>query len=113
MAEFSDSGWKDIMELTVEGGKIVDINWDGVYIDDSIPIRKKQYSKSGLYGMLAGGAKNEWYDQATAAEQFVLENGIDALDVGGDGHTDAVSGCTIGVDAFDYLVRACLSQAER
>ena len=80
-AEFADSGWKEILELTIEDGEIVKINWDAIYKDDSIPIRKKQYSKSGLYGMLVAGAVGEWYDQATAAEQFVLEQGIDALNV--------------------------------
>lgn len=111
--EFADSGWKEILELTIEGGEIVKINWDAVYKDDSIPIRKKQYSKSGLYGMLTVGAVGEWYDQATAAEQFVLEHGIDALNITPDGLTDAVSGCTIHVDDFDYLFRQCLEQAKK
>ena len=112
-AEFADSGWKEILELTIEGGEIVKINWDAIYKDDSIPIRKKQYSKSGLYGMLTVGAVGEWYDQATAAEQFVLEYGIDALNVTPDGHTDAVSGCTIHVNDLDYLLRDCLEQAKK
>lgn len=111
--EFSSSGWKETLELTVEGGKITKINWDAVFKDDSIPIRKKQYSKSGLYGMLAGGASDEWYDQALAAEQFVLENGIDAMNLDDSGHTDAVSGCSINVQAFDTLMRECLVQASK
>ena len=111
--EFSSSGWKEILELTIENGKITKINWDAVFQDDSIPIRKKQYSKSGLYGMLLGGASNEWYDQALAAEQFVLENGIDAMNVDSNGHTDAVSGCSVSVQAFDTLMRDCLAQASK
>lgn len=113
LPEFASNGWKEIIELTIEGGEIVKINWDAIYKDDSIPIRKKQYSKSGLYGMLAGGASNEWYDQATAAEQFVLENGIDLLAVTDDGYTDAVSSCTISVSDFDWLLRDCLEQAKK
>jgi major membrane immunogen (membrane-anchored lipoprotein) len=113
LSGFSDSGWKDIMELTIKNGKITAINWDAVYVDESIPIRKKQYSKSGLYGMLMANAVGEWYDQAIAAEQFVLENGIDALEVRPDGYTDAVTGCTIHVSDFDMLVRDCLAQARR
>jgi major membrane immunogen (membrane-anchored lipoprotein) len=113
MDDFADSGWKEIVELTILDGKIQRINWDAVYVDDSIPIRKKQYSKSGLYGMLMAGAANEWYDQAVAAEQYVLENGIDALNVDSDGRTDAVSGCTVHVDSFDLLLRECLAQAEK
>ncbi len=111
--EFSDSGWKETVEVTIENGEVVKINWDAIYIDDSIPIRKKQYSKSGLYGMLTVGAIGEWYDQATAAEQFVLEHGIDALTINSDGRTDAVSGCTIHVDEFAALYRQCLDQAKK
>lgn len=111
--EFAASGWKETVELTIEDGKLTKINWDAIYKDDSIPIHKKQYSKSGLYGMLAGGAHEEWYDQAKAAEQFVLENGVDALNVTGEGYTDAVSGCTIHVTEFDRLLRECLTQAEK
>ena len=111
--EFSSSGWKEILELTVEDGKITKVNWDAIFRDESIPIRKKQYSKSGLYGMLAGGASDEWYDQALAAEQFVLENGVDAMNMDDGGHTDAVSGCSISVKAFDTMMRECLAQASK
>ena len=113
MPEFAESGWKDTLELTIENGEIVQINWDAVYVDDSIPIRKKQYSKSGLYGMLMTGAVGEWFDQAVAAEQYVLDNGINALGLTPDGYTDAVAGCTIHVSTFDYLVRECLEQAKK
>lgn len=112
-SEFAASGWKEIMEVTIEKGEITKIDWDAIYKDNSIPIRKKQYSKSGLYGMLKAGAVDEWYDQAIAAEQFVLENGIDALQVNADGYTDAVTSCTIHVIEFDHLLRECLNQAEK
>lgn len=112
-AEFGKSGWKETVEVTIEGGKVAKISWDAIYKDGSIPIRKKQYSKSGLYGMLAGGASDEWYDQAVAAEQFVLENGIDALTYDDGGYTDVVSGCTVHVNAFDKLYRQCLEQAKK
>ncbi|MDR1570891.1 MAG: FMN-binding protein [Clostridiales Family XIII bacterium] len=110
--EFSSSGWKDTLELTVDGGEITKVNWDAIYVDDSIPIRKKQYSKSGLYGMLAAGAVGEWYDQATAAEQYVLKNGPAALVPDSDGYTDVISGCTIHVSDFEKLLLDCLKQAE-
>jgi major membrane immunogen (membrane-anchored lipoprotein) len=113
LEEFSTSGWKDVLELTVENGEVAKVNWDAIYKDDSIPIRKKQYSKSGLYGMLAAGAVGEWYDQAVAAEQYVLANGADALAVNADGYTDAISGCTVHVSDFEKLLLSCLQQAEK
>lgn len=111
--EFADSGWKETVEITIEDGNLIKVDWDAVYVDDSIPIKKKQYSKSGLYGMLQAGAVGEWYDQATAAEQHVLKNGLEALEIDSDGYSDAVSGCTIHVDEFDLLVRECLEMAKR
>jgi major membrane immunogen (membrane-anchored lipoprotein) len=111
--EFASSGWKDTLELTIENGEVTKVNWDAVYKDDSIPIRKKQYSKSGLYGMLTAGAVGEWYDQATAAEQYVLEHGAAALAVNADGYTDAISGCTVHVSDFEKLLLDCLKQAEK
>lgn len=111
--EFDAHGWKEILELTIDKGKITKINWDAIYVDDSIPIRKKQYSKSGLYGMIAGGSIAEWYDQAVAAEQFVLENGVDSLVVNDDGYTDVVASCTIGVSEFQKLLKECLVQAKK
>ena len=113
MPEFSDSGWRDIMELEIQNGEITRINWDAVYIDDTIPIRKKQYSKSGLYGMLVEGAVGEWYDQAIAIEQYVIENGVDSFRLNNEGRTDTVAGCTIHVNAFERLVRECLEQAAK
>ena len=113
LSEFSQNGWKDIVEITIKDGKIAKINWDAVYKDDSIPLQKKQYSKSGLYGMLAAGSIAEWYDQAVAAEQYVLKNGIDSLKLDADGYTDAIAGCTIHINELETLIRECLKQAKQ
>ncbi len=113
LPEFAESGWKEMVEVTIEGGNLTKVNWDAIYRDDSIPIRKKQYSKSGLYGMLMAGAVGEWYDQATVAEQLVLKNGPSALKLTEDGHLDGITGCTIHVDAFAQLLLDCLDQARK
>ncbi len=112
-AEFAASGWKETVEVTIVDGELNQINWDAIYKDESIPIHKKQYSKSGLYGMLAGGAGEEWYDQATIMENFVLENGVDSFFVDEEGHTDAVTGCTVHVIEFQKLLMECLEQAKK
>ncbi len=105
------NGWKETVEITIAGGRIDKINWDAVSEDPSIPTGKKQYSKSGLYGMLAGAAKNEWCDQAKAAEDYVMKYGLDKVPLTEDGHTDAISGCTVHVNQFVGLAQKCLAQA--
>jgi major membrane immunogen (membrane-anchored lipoprotein) len=111
-AEFHN-GWKETVEVTIKGGKLDKISWDAVSDNPDIPINKKQYSKSGLYGMLAGGAQNEWCDQAKAAEDYILKYGVDSFDVDEEGHTDAISGCTVTVDTLALLAQDCLRQARR
>lgn len=111
MPEF-DMGWKETVEITIKNGEIDKVSWDAVAQDEKIPVGKKQYSKSGLYGMLAGGAQNEWCDQAKLAEDFIMKNGVDAIDVCDDYTTDAIAGCTIKVNELVMLAKECLDQAK-
>jgi major membrane immunogen (membrane-anchored lipoprotein) len=110
---FDSNGWKDDVTVTIIDGKIADVQWDAVSGDPDIPIKKKQYSKSGLYGMLLGAAQNEWCDQAKVIEQYVITDGIGDITLDSEGKTDAISGCTIEIDNFAALVNDCLAQAER
>ncbi|MFP3153531.1 FMN-binding protein [Lachnospiraceae bacterium ZAX-1] len=112
MKEFED-GWKDTVEITIVHGKIDKISWDAISESPDIPINKKQYSKSGLYGMLQGGANNEWCDQAKAAEDYVLAYGVSSFSTDSEGYTDAISGCTIEVDKLALLAKECLEQAQK
>ncbi|MDR0381398.1 MAG: FMN-binding protein [Oscillospiraceae bacterium] len=112
-AEEFHNGWKETVEITVKDGQIDKISWDAISDNPDIPINKKQYSKSGLYGMLAGGAQNEWCDQAKAAEDYIVQYGVDSFDIDKEGHTDAISGCTVTVDTLALLAQDCLRQARR
>jgi major membrane immunogen (membrane-anchored lipoprotein) len=109
--DFNDMGWKDIIEITIRNGKLDNIDWDGISSDPNIPINKRQYSQSGLYGMIQGGARAEWCDQADIAEKYVLTYGIDSFTLDSTGRTDAISGCTIELDQLTELTENCLRQA--
>lgn len=103
-----DTTWQYIVALTVEGGKITDVNWNALHVEGGLD--KKEYSKRGLYGMVAkAGAQAEWHEQAEKAEQFLIEKQDPAaFAVNDNGKTDAVSGVSITVSDFVELVNKAL-----
>ena len=108
-AAFAGSGWKYNVIVTVAGGKVVDVNWNGTNVrggDD-----KKTASESGAYGMVAyGNAQAEWHEQAQAAEQYLLDNQTTEVNYTDDqGHTDAIAGVSIHVSEFFTLVDEALA----
>ncbi len=109
---FSESsGWKYMVTIVVEDGKIVDADWNGAHV--SAGVDKKTSSESGEYGMVAkGGAQAEWHEQAEATEDYFLEvqdpTAIEYTD--DEGHTDAISGVSIHVVEFFDLAEKALAQ---
>jgi major membrane immunogen (membrane-anchored lipoprotein) len=105
--EYPSSGWKEYVSLTVLNGRIAAVNWSAVNKkgDD-----KKPYDKAGKYQMVArGGAQDEWYVQANRAEEYLIEvqDPSDITYSDAEGHTDAISGVSIHVDAlFDLADKA-------
>lgn len=101
------SGWKEVVALKVEGGKIVSVNWNGLHRDGGLD--KKTSSENGKYGMVAGGASSEWHVQAAEMEKYLLDKqSLADLTVKDDGKTDAVSSVSIGVGGFVELVGKAL-----
>jgi major membrane immunogen (membrane-anchored lipoprotein) len=109
---FSKSGWKDCAVVTVAGGKIAKVAWNGI---SNLPgaVDKKAYAASGKYGMVkASKIKVEWDVQAAAAEAWLLKT----QDVGfskfsADGKTDAISGASMTTKGFLDLVNKALASA--
>ena len=67
-----------------------------------------------MYGSEYGSKVGEWYQQAEALEKYVVDNqGIDNLKLDESGHTDAVSGCTIKIDALYSAINNALNQAKK
>lgn len=99
-----------------EEGKITDVYIDTTYTKDGISTTKKTLGKD--YGMKKGNssygsADYEWYEQIEALEKAIIENqGIDFLNIDEDGYTDAVSTCTIKIDAIYKALTDALNKAK-
>ncbi len=97
-------------------GKITDVYLDTTYIHNGEETTKKTLGNE--YGMKKGNsdygqADYEWFEQVEALEQAVIDNqGIDFLNVDEDGYTDAVSKCTIKVDALYKALEDALNKAK-
>jgi major membrane immunogen (membrane-anchored lipoprotein) len=99
------NGWKSIVTLEVDGGKIVDVEWNGANVKAGPA--KIDVSAAGGYPMVAaGGAQAEWHEQAALVEERLLELQDPAAIVynSEDGTTDAISGVSIHINEFVELV---------
>ncbi|OUM97133.1 MAG: FMN-binding protein [Paenibacillaceae bacterium ZCTH02-B3] len=107
--EFSN-GWKEIVALKVEGGKIVDVEWNA--LPENGGLDKKNYDKAGKYGMKdKGGAQADWWEQAEKAEAYLIEvQDPDAIPYNPeDGRTDAIAGVSIHVNGLAELAKKALA----
>lgn len=97
-------------------GTITDVDLDTTYTtSDGVATSKKALgSDYGMYGVEYGSTVGEWYQQAKALEDYVVENqGLDNLTLDEDGKTDAVSGCTIKIDALYSAINNALNEAKK
>ena len=104
-------------KITIDkDGKITDVYLDTTYTKDGVETTKKTLGNE--YGMKVGNssygsAEYEWFEQVEALEQAVIDNqGIEFLNVDEDGYTDAVSTCTIKVDALYKALEDALNKAK-
>lgn len=94
-------------------GKIETVFLDTTYTtSEGIETTKKalgnDYNMKTYYPDAAG----EWYEQVEKLEQAIIEhNGVDFITLDSDNKTDAVSGCTIKVNALVEAARQALAQA--
>lgn len=105
--EADQNGFKDQVEMTIEGNVITGLVWDCVKEDGT---KKSRLSMDGKYVMTEHGLK--WHEQAEAAAGYVLENqGVEGL-ISADGYaTDAVASVSINLNGFVNGVKDCLKQA--
>jgi len=107
---FASSGWKEMVTVTVSGGKITDVDWNGVNINAGAD--KKSYDMAGKYNMAKfGGAQADWYEQAKKAEAYLIETqdpaAINYKDA--EGHTDDIAGVSIHVSGLFNLASKALA----
>lgn len=102
-------------KVTIDSdGKIVDVYLDTTYTVDGVKTTKKTLKDDyGMYNHPYGSTVGEWYEQVEKLEQAVIDNqGIDFIKLDDDGKTDAVSGCTIRIDAMYKALEDALEQAK-
>lgn len=107
---FASNGWKYVVTLVVENGKITSADWNGVNV--SAGLSKKDYDKAGKYGLVAkGGAQAEWYEQAAKVEQYLLDTQDPSVISYKDeqGHTDDIAGVSVHVVEFFDLAQKALA----
>jgi major membrane immunogen (membrane-anchored lipoprotein) len=105
------TGWKYVVTMTVENGEITEVQWDGAHKAAGYP--KDYQSRNGMYGMVEhGDAQAPWYEQAEAAEEYLLEKqdplAINYTDEAGS--TDDISGVSIHVKALFELAQKAIKK---
>jgi len=106
---FGKTGWKDQVVVTVSGGKIAKVAWNGVS-NLAGAMDKKAHAAAGKYGMAKAAKAGEWDKQAAAAEAWLVKTqdvGYSKFDK--DGKSDAISGATMTTKGFLALVGKALA----
>lgn len=104
-----------VVKINAEG-KIESVYLDTTYTTaEGVKTTKKTLKDE--YGMLNhpyGSTVGEWYEQVEKLELAIVDHqGIDFLKLDEDGKTDAVSGCTIKIDAMYEAVNNALEEAKK
>ena len=115
--DYAGSGWRYFVVLSVEDGKISDAYWGGTNVQPQGD--KRRMSENKKYGMVKyGNASSYWYEQAEAAEKWLLKNqNPAAMEYTDDsGHTellktDGGTGVTVHVIEFYSLAEKALAGA--
>lgn len=104
-----DSGWKDQVIVTVKGGKIASVLWNGV--SNSGVADKLSVVPAGYDMVKYGKAKADWNVQAKAVQDYIVKNQSTKVALKADGTTDAISGASIHVKSVLGLVDKALASA--
>jgi len=104
---FAENGWKYMVTIEVEDGKIVSAKWNGA--NKEAGKDKVTRSIDGEYVMTEDGTP--WHEQAAAVEEYLLETQdptkIEYVD--DKGHVDVISGVSIHVVEFFDLAEKALA----
>jgi len=105
-----DSGWKDQVVVTVKGGKIANVYWNGV-ANTGVADKRVAVATGGYDMVKYGKAKAAWDVQAKAVQDFIVKGQSTKVALKADGTTDAISGASIHVKGVLELVDKALASA--
>lgn len=107
--EFDDSGFKDIVSVTIENGAVTECSWDNT---DKEGETKSKLSMEGKYVMSETGAP--WYKQAEAVADYVISHqGTVSLADSSGYATDTIASVSINISGFLNGLNHCLEQAAK
>ncbi len=109
--------WRPYVVVTVEKGKITEAYWSATNV---VPQGdKKVISENGGYDMVTyAGAKSQWYEQAKAAEAWLVKNQdpakFESLYSDAEGHTAALTtdtGASVSIHVSEFFTLAAKALA--
>lgn len=97
-----------IVSLKMKEGKIVELSIDEITGESTKKSLGDDYK-------LPEGAKDTWSNQIKALEEYIVNHGLDKIQVDAQGkalNEDLLSGCTIQIDNYLKTVRQAMNEAE-
>lgn len=108
--KYGQTGWKEQVVVTVAGGKITAVVWNGV--SNLGGADKVTVSAAGGYGMeKASKLKLRWDEQAKNVAADLIKNQGTAVKANKDGYADGITGASLHVAPFNALVAKALASA--
>jgi major membrane immunogen (membrane-anchored lipoprotein)/Na+-translocating ferredoxin:NAD+ oxidoreductase RnfG subunit len=109
MEESDEAGYRDFVEIHVEGGRIVEVTWDALQADGGN--NRAQASVNGEYKLEDN--TTIWAAQAYAMQNKLIEVQDPAkIAIKASGTTDIVPGVYISVNAFLILANKCIEDSK-
>ena len=107
---FEDNGWKNMVSVTVEKGRIAAADWNAISQDGGES--KKTRSVQGEYDMASEGLP--WHVQAEKAADYLIkiQDPLEMKYKDNSGLTDSISGVSISVLSFFKLAEKALEKAK-
>jgi len=104
-----ESGYKDYVELVVNGGRIVQVTWDATQTDGGT--NRAKASVAGEFVLDDNSVI--WAAQAYAMENKLIEVQDPAkIAIKSDGTTEVVEGVSVSVNAFVTLANKCIEDSK-
>ena len=109
MEESDEAGYRDFVEITVAGGRIVEVTWDALQTDGGN--NRAQASVNGEYKLEDNSTI--WAAQAYAMQNKLIEVQDPAkIAIKASGTTDIVPGVYVSVNAFLILANKCIEDSK-